>query len=116
MGVSRKTVHWLRANGHDAVHLSELGMKRARDDEVLAHALREERVVLTFDLDFGQILAASREMAPSVIIFRLSSARPDHVNVQLEDALRDTSAALGAGAIVIVEDERRRVRKLPVGS
>jgi hypothetical protein len=30
--------------------------------------------------------------------------------------LRDTSAALGAGAIVIVEDERRRVRKLPVGS
>jgi predicted nuclease of predicted toxin-antitoxin system len=50
-------------------------MKRARDDEVLAHALREERVVLTFDLDFGQILAASRELAPSVIIWLFVGSR-----------------------------------------
>ena len=116
MGVSRRTVYWLRTNGHDAVHVAELGMKRAKDEDVMAHALREQRVVLTFDLDFGQILAASREMAPSVVMFRLSSARPEQVNVQRENALRDTSAALGAGAIVIVEDERCRVRKLPVGT
>ena len=56
------------------------------------------------------------ERAPSVIIFRLSNARPESVNVQLESVLRDISVALGEGAIVVVEDERRRVRKLPIGA
>ncbi len=116
MGVSRSTVRWLRAGGHDAAHLADLGMKSARDEDILALALREQRVVLTFDLDFGHILAASHERAPSVIIFRLSNARPESVKVQLESVLRDISVALGEGAIVVVEDERRRVRKLPIGA
>jgi len=71
---------------------------------------------VTFDLDFGDILAASRGRAPSVILFRLSCARPEKVNAQLEGVLRDASAALSEGAIVVVENQRHRVRKLPVGS
>ena len=116
MGVSHATLIWLRANGHDSAHVADLGMKTAPDDEILALALRERRVVLTFDLDFGDILAASRGGAPSVIVFRLSCARPDKVNAQLEGVLRDASVALDEGAIVVVEDQRHRVRKLPIGS
>ena len=116
MGVSASTVRSLRASGHDAAHVSELGMKTARDDDILALALHEQRVVLTFDLDFGDILAASHGQSPSVIIFRLSSARPEHVNARLQRVLGEASAALDGGAIVVVEDERHRVRKLPIGT
>lgn len=118
MGVSRSTVDWLRAGGHDAAHAGELGMKTATDEELLALALREQRVVLTFDLDFGHILAASHEQAPSVVIFRVSNARPERVNAHLDSVLGDAAVAhaLGDGAIVVVEDERRRVRKLPIGT
>jgi hypothetical protein len=56
--------------------------------------------------------------APSVIIFRISNARPERVNAHLESVLRDVAVALalGDGAIVAVEDERRRLRKLPIGA
>jgi predicted nuclease of predicted toxin-antitoxin system len=114
MGISRTTVQWLRSGGHDAAHVAELGMKSAPDADVLALASREQRVVLTFDLDFGHILAASHDRAPSVIIFRVSNARPERVNAHLESVLRDTAVALDEGAIIIVEDERRRVRRLPI--
>jgi predicted nuclease of predicted toxin-antitoxin system len=118
MGVSHRTVHWLRASGHDATHVAELGMKTATDEDVLTLAAHENRVMLTFDLDFGHILAASHEQAPSVIIFRISNARPERVNAHLESVLRDVAVALalGDGAILVIEDQRRRVRKLPIGA
>ena len=115
MGVARSTTAHLRAAGHDAIHLADLGMQRAADHEVLAMAAAERRIVLTFDLDFGHILAASGDRTPSVVILRLSSARPDRVNVHVEAVVRDLAEALQAGAIVVVEDGRRRVRRLPVG-
>ena len=50
-----------------------------------------------------------------MIIFRVSNARPERINAHLESVLGEVSAALGEGAIVVVEDERHRVRKLPIG-
>jgi Domain of unknown function (DUF5615) len=60
MGVSITTVEALRAAGHDAVHLREEGLIRLPDREIVAKAAREGRIVLTFDLDFCDILAVSR--------------------------------------------------------
>jgi predicted nuclease of predicted toxin-antitoxin system len=71
-GISPKTVEFLRQRGHDGVHLRELQMQRATDLEVVARARDESRVVLTFDLDFGEVLALGVLNRPSVIIFRLS--------------------------------------------
>ncbi len=51
MGISPKTVHALREQGHDAVHLLEVGLKRLADPDVLEKALQEERILLTHDLD-----------------------------------------------------------------
>jgi predicted nuclease of predicted toxin-antitoxin system len=75
MGVSATTVRALPAAAHDAVHLREDGLIRLPDLDIIAKAAQEQRVVLTFDLDFGDILAMSRAEAPSVIIF--PSAKSD---------------------------------------
>jgi len=69
MGVSITTVHALRAATHDAVHLREEGLIRLPDADIVVKAVQEQRVVLTFDLDFGDILAVARTETPSVIIF-----------------------------------------------
>ena len=69
VGVSITTVERLRAADHDAVHLREEGLIRLPDPEIVSKAARERRIVLTFDLDFGDILAAARGEAPGVIIF-----------------------------------------------
>jgi predicted nuclease of predicted toxin-antitoxin system len=66
MGVSMRVVEWLRSTGHDVVHLREQGLHRLPDGEIFAKAQREQRVVLTFDLDFGEIVAATGVKTPSV--------------------------------------------------
>jgi predicted nuclease of predicted toxin-antitoxin system len=76
MGVSITTVESLRAADHDVVHLRDEGLIRLPDPEIVAKATREGRVVLTFDLDFGDILAAARSENPSVVIFRLRNQTP----------------------------------------
>jgi predicted nuclease of predicted toxin-antitoxin system len=52
MGVDQRIVDWLRAQGHDAIHLREQGLFRAADEDIFAKAIAENRIVLTFDLDF----------------------------------------------------------------
>jgi predicted nuclease of predicted toxin-antitoxin system len=71
MGVSMTTVYAPRAAGEEAVHLRDEGLQRLPDDEILHKANREQRVVLTFDLDFGELLAAGGRMTPSVVLFRM---------------------------------------------
>ena len=116
MGVSQQVVAWLRANGHDAVHLRDEGLQRLPNGEIFQKAGREQRIVLTFDLDFGEILAASAGQIVSVVRFRLRNTRADFVIQRLDDVLNRSSTELSQGAIVVVEDGRHRVRKLPIGS
>jgi predicted nuclease of predicted toxin-antitoxin system len=114
VGVSITTVEGLRAADHDAVHLREEGLIRLPDAEIASKAVRERRIVLTFDLDFGDILAAARAQAPSVIIFRLRNQTPAAVNPRLFRVIADCESELASGAIIIVEDEGYRVRQLPI--
>jgi predicted nuclease of predicted toxin-antitoxin system len=116
MGVSRQVVEWLRSGSHDAIHLRDEGLQRLPNGEIFQKAGREQRIVLTFDLDFGEILAASGGQIISVVLFRLRNTRAEFVIQRLDDVLNRTSDDLLKGAIVVVEDGRHRVRKLPIGS
>lgn len=115
MGVSLRVVEWLRSRGEDVVHLGEQGLQRMPNGEIFIKATAEDRVVLTFDLDFGEIVALSRGARTSVVVFRLRDTRTEHVIARLERVLAESSPALAQGAVVIAEDSRHRVRLLPVG-
>ena len=79
MGISRTTVIWLEEKGQDAVHVRDLFMHRATDADIISRASLEGRIILTCDLDFGDIMAASKENFPSVVIFRLENEAPSNV-------------------------------------
>jgi predicted nuclease of predicted toxin-antitoxin system len=115
MGVSWRVVEWLRSQGYDAKHLREEGLGRLVDSDIFAKALTEHRIVLTFDLDFGEIAALSKGQIVSVIVFRLRNTRTSYVMERLSSILADTADALRDGAVVAVEDSRHRVRRLPIG-
>ena len=114
MGISPRAVEHLRAMGHDAVHLHELGLDRMADTDILAKARAESRVVLTHDLDFGDLLAASQAVLPSVVLFRLQDMRPETVNRHLDALLAQHLPALESGAILSVTERRVRLRMLPI--
>jgi predicted nuclease of predicted toxin-antitoxin system len=114
VGVSTSTLKALREAGHDAIHLREQNLHHLPDDAILEKGLREDRIVLTFDLDFGDLLATGQRRLPSVIIFRLHNQTPKNVTRRLLDLLSVEAQRLEAGALIIVEETRYRVRPLPV--
>ena len=114
-GVSPKTVEFLKQLGNEAVHVRTLGLQRAADPELAGRARTDSSVILTFDLDFGDVLALGVLEEPSVIIFRLADEQSDAVNQRLSVVLAERSLELESGALILVEDTRYRVRKLPIG-
>src|SRR3954462_2058293 len=114
MGVSITAVRELRDTGHDVTHLEELGLRTLADIEIFKLAREERRVVLTFDLDFADIVATTNEPFPSVVIFRLRRGRPARVLARLEAVLSTASAALDRGALVMVDETRIRIRTRPL--
>lgn len=115
MSFDIRVAEWLRSQGHDAVHLRAEGLHRMPNGEIFAKALSEDRIVLTSDLDFGEIAAAFKDTAGKVVLLRLQNSRAANVTRRLSSVLPRVEHDLAAGAVVIVEESRHRVRPLPIG-
>lgn len=116
MGISEGVVNWLRIQSHDVTHLREEGLQRLPNGEIFSKALAEQRAILAFDLDFGETVALSRGEVTGVVVFRLNNTRTPFVIDRLRAALPAIEAPLQEGAIVVVQDGRYRIRRLPRGS
>jgi predicted nuclease of predicted toxin-antitoxin system len=114
MGISPKTIKFLQQRGYDAIHLHEQGLYRLSDTAILTKAQDEQRVLLTHDLDFGELLAASGSKLPSVVIFRLRNMRPENVNGYLTTIILQYQRMLEEGAIISLMEGKIRIRSLPV--
>lgn len=114
MGISTKTVAYLRELGHDSLHLRDEQLQRAKDAVVLEKALNEGRVLLTHDLDFGELIAAGGNKLPSIVIFRLRDMQAHRINHYLHEVIAKYSDSLEQGAIISVTEKRIRVRSLPI--
>jgi len=114
MGISPRVVPFLGRIGHEAVHLLDQGLEQLPDPEILRKAWDEDRVLLTHDLGFGELVAASGERLPSVIIFRLRNMHPSRVNLHLENVVTEYRISLEDGAVVSVTEGQVRSRSLPI--
>ena len=77
MNLSPRWVEILQSEGWDSVHWSEIGRPDATDSELMEWAREHGRVVLTHDLDFGAMLAATQATSPSVAQIRAQDVRPE---------------------------------------
>ena len=114
MGISPATGAYLRARGHEATHLLDENLERMADPEILEKTRQANAVLLTHDLDFADLLAASGDTLPSVIIFRLRSMRPENVNRTLLQVLDQADELIRRGAILSVTESGIRARLLPI--
>jgi predicted nuclease of predicted toxin-antitoxin system len=104
MGISPKTVAFLQALGHDAIHLADQGLERLPDPDIVEKARREGRILLVHDLGFGDLIASSGATLPSVITFRRRNMHPDRVNGALQRIAPQHREALEQGAILSVTE------------
>ena len=80
----------------------------------MAYAAKAGLVVLTHDLDFSAILAATKGKKPSVVQIRTQNISPEAIGTQVVAALRHTDAELETGALLTIDPDRTRIRLLPL--
>lgn len=100
--------------GWDVTHVSEIGMSRAEDVDILQRARSEQRVCVTLDADFHALLATSGERGPSVIRVRKEGLDAGALAALLQSVWPGIEDALVGGAMVTVTDRSVRVRRLPI--
>ena len=105
----------LRDGGHDARHVRDLGLAGAKDGPVLSAARDADRTLISADTDFGGLLARLGESRPSVILVRrLQDRRAADQAALILDHLPDLQQDLETGCIVAFDEDRVRIRRLPV--
>jgi predicted nuclease of predicted toxin-antitoxin system len=114
MNLSVEWVAELASHGWSAVHWSTVGDPSAEDAAIVAWALTNGSVVFTHDLDFGTMLALTHATGPSVLQVRGQNVLPEDIGTVVIAALRQHDAALAAGALVVVDLKKSRVRVLPL--
>ena len=114
MNLSPRWIGLLVDNGIEAAHWSTLGANNAPDTEIMTYASANGYVVLTHDLDFSAILAATHGEKPSVVQIRADDVSPDIIGLQVITALRQMASELADGALLTIEPNRTRMRLLPL--
>ena len=116
MNLSPRWIAALNNAGWEAVHWSAVGRGIALDSEIMLYAAQNNYVVLTHDMDFSAILAATQGEKPSVVQLRTEDVSPTVISAQVVAALRHMESELEAGALLTVGPRRTRVRMLPIVS
>jgi predicted nuclease of predicted toxin-antitoxin system len=115
MNLSPKWAGFLGEAGFEATHWSDLGQPNANDTELMRFAKAGGYVILTHDLDFGTILAATSGNSPSVVQVRADDLSVASIGPQIIAGLLQMQAELSRGALVSIEPDRIRVTVLPIG-
>lgn len=109
--IPRDAIAALRARGFDVAWVKE-DAPGARDAEVLERAIEQQRVLLTFDKDFGELaFSAGLPAASGVILLRFPTPSSGDIGeriAQLVSAREDWT-----GKFSVVEPARIRMRNLP---
>jgi len=114
MNLSPVWVRVLEEAGHSAIHWSTIGSLNAPDREVLLWAGTNGYLLFTHDLDFGAMLAATEAEGPSVIQLRAQDISPDHAKDLLINVINRFTKNLLQGVLISVDEEKSRVRLLPL--
>jgi predicted nuclease of predicted toxin-antitoxin system len=114
MNLSPRWVGRLAAHGFEAVHWSTIGAASARDVEILTWANGHEFVLITNDLDFSAILAASAGVSPSVVQIRTQDLLSDAAVSIVAKAIQAHREDIERGALLSIDEGGTRVRMLPL--
>ena len=114
MNLSPLLAKLLNNAGWESIHWSNVGDPGATDQFILTWALQNDFSVVTNDLDFGAILAATKAHCPSVIQIRTQDLSPDNLKPILHTILQEYREYIETGALISVDERRARLRILPM--
>lgn len=100
----------LRGDGHDVVYIQEVS-PGCDDDAVLHLAASQQRILLTEDKDFGELVVRLKLPAYGIVLLRLDPSNPDAKLNRLREVLSQDAARL-PGSLVVIDETKARFRPL----
>jgi len=107
-GVEARIVERLRFEGHDVEYVAELA-PGITDDDVLEGANSGQRVLVTVDKDFGELVFRLLRVTAGVLLVRLSGLSSDDKATMVASAVRDHGSQM-SGAFTVVSPGMVRIR------
>lgn len=114
MNLSPMWATFLSEAGFPTTHWSEAGAHDATDETLMRYAAAHDLVVLTNDLDFAAIMAATGDRKPSVVQVRSDNLSPAVIGEVVIRALRAAETQLDEGALISVRPGGTRLHVLPL--
>jgi predicted nuclease of predicted toxin-antitoxin system len=114
MNLSPRLCDSLAVAGIEATHWSAIGAENAPDRQIMAYAKDHDFIVLTHDLDYAAMLAATNAGKPSVVLIRAADLTPELLASAVVAGLRQCEQALALGALLTIDPARLRLRLLPL--
>ncbi|MFN7138720.1 MAG: DUF5615 family PIN-like protein [Limisphaerales bacterium] len=113
-GTPARSAEALRQLGWDAVHTREIGLASAEDTVILHRAAEEDRIVVTLDSDFHQLLAMNGARKPSVVRVRIEGLSFQELAELLHRELNTRVSLLMDGIVASIHPKGIRIRRLPL--
>ena len=114
MNLPPRIADLLNDKGMEAVHWYGIGTPNATDSEILSYAHQHGYVVLTCDLDFTALLAASQDKSPSILQIRGHGFHAEELSNLIVSVITQNISEIKKGAIVSIDSKRARVKLLPL--
>jgi predicted nuclease of predicted toxin-antitoxin system len=115
MPLSPALSRWLEGRGHDAAHAALVGLNRATDQDIMTWVVGDGRITITADLDYPRLLALSGANGPSLMLFRGGDWSDAEIINRMAEILAELSETDLRHSILVVERDRIRRRRLPIG-
>ena len=110
--VFAETVRFLRGLGHDVLTAYEAKMSDADDTDILLAAANDDRMLITRDRDFGNLVFV-KELKGGVLYLRLTPSTVDSIHTELNRVLTLYSEPELKSSFVVIEAGRHRIRRSP---
>ena len=114
MNLSPQLAEMLRQENYQCKHWSQVGNPKAKDTIIMNWAKEQSYIVITHDLDFGTILAATGFNSPSVLQIRRQDILPETLFPVIVAVLEKDENELQTGALIVVDEHQYRIRMLPL--
>ena len=113
-GLAPRAAAVLRSEGWEALHVSEVGLDRADDLEILRFAHERGLTCATLDHDFHTHLALARSNSPSVVLLRIEGLSAERQADLIKAVWESCGDAIAAGAAVSTDGVTVRFHRLPL--
>ncbi len=105
------TARFLGNLGHDVVPVAQIGLSRADDEDLLKTAKEQDRIFITRDRDFGNLVFV-KDLKAGILYLRMLPSTQNAVHAELEKVLRTYTEDELMKAFIVVEPDGHRFRRL----